>query len=334
MRYIFRKNIVLILIIITILLALLISLFQSANTNRPAYIDSENSNSISAIPEKSAEDYDLITYFEEKENYTIYVPQGWKKAIQEGHPVFVNPTDGSTLSIELIDYSPQISNLTEEKLSQELSAKGGEIITFQRNGNTSYQMIYVLSGYVYMTYSEWSYDKTFSVLAILQESVYDTYKESIAYIFSHISWEKTNPVPENFLLYYNAFGNFEFGVPSGWDMVIENGSLYLTDSETSATIGVSVVETAATFEGVSQITFANVMGQGKSGFILRNFINTGTIIQAEASYTQNGEPWVMVEKILCNGTYQYTFALACPASAYTDIGGYFETATSLFRTFS
>lgn len=334
MRYFFSKpkNTIAVLVVITVLAALIISLFQTAQNNRPAYIETEPPPS-SSVPMKTADDYQLTPYIDDENHLALYVPKGWTKAIQNGMVSFVNATDGSTMYVALQNYSPVLSNMTADTLQTELAAQSGTLLDFQSLSNCSYSALYTIENLTYMVYTEWSFDKVLCLTVSLQNSVYDYYRDGIQYVFDNVEWQKEQPVPKGYMLYYNSFGNFEFGVPSDWTYSIEDGSLFLSDKTTNSLIGISAVETAATFEGVSQITFANVMGQGKNNFILRNYTNSGTIIQAEASYINNGQTWIMVEKILCNGQYQYTFAFTCPEENYQEAGQVFDTVTNLFRTF-
>lgn len=326
------KNVISILIVVVLLAALIISLFQSAGTNQPAYIETESSQSI-ALPEKTAEDFGLTPYVDNENNIALYIPVGWSKAIQNGITTYICPKDSSTLYIEITDYNPAISNLTVEQLQQTTEKNGESLSSFQRLSNTALYYEYEASGIVYSVLSQWSLDKTITITSAIQSTALSSYSEMLEFIFNNVVWDSQSSIPAGFIMYYNSFGNFEFGVPDTWNYIIEDGIFYLINEETAAVISVSVTETAATFESVSQIAFASVLGQGRSNFILRSFTNTGTIIQAEASYSSNGQSYIIIEKILCTGMYQYDFTFTGPEAYYSQDGQVFETATNLFRVF-
>ena len=162
---------------------------------------------------------------------------------------------------------------------------------------------------------------------------YNDYYDTVIYLFDSFQWEQANPIPEEFILYYSDYGDFEFGVPIGWESSIVDG-VYQAISPSGSTMTCTLTSTSMDLSSIKQLDYVDIASAGKSNYLLSSFSNTGTNLIAEATYNLEGVPYTEVRSMLATGLFQYEFTFQCEQANYETDGQYFITAMNLFRVLS
>lgn len=330
MRDIVRKprNWVGTMVVIMVLIALIQSFLSSANTNLPAYVATPTPEPTATPPS-----IETVTYQSNEINFTMLVPGEWEFVTKSGNDAFINPVDGAMLMIDIYDYDPSLNNVTQETVYSDVVATNGVLGGFASNTTSSYVVIYEIGSADYFEYHCWDRSHAICISMTVPAERYNYYYDSVIYLFDSISWQQEYPITDGYYLYYSDYGNFEFGIPTNWDVGLENGELVMV-SPNGSTVVVSLTSTSNDLSGVSKLDYANSMSGGKSNYLLSTFENTGSTLTAEASFTANNVSYSEVRMILSTGTFWYEFNLTCPSSAYDTDGATFLNIVNLFRVLS
>ncbi len=329
-----------IFVVVCIVIAIIITVSQMNNQTLPGYVENSGSMIVSTVAPYVAEttvpDMQLIT--DNSVGLAMYVPQQWTKVIKNGNTMFVHPDTSACVEIVKSAYYPQVLNTSTESVQSELAAVGGNFISFQPDGNYGYTLLYqtyendILYNFIEITRVDLQ-----NVVRIIISCPYDAYKsqeKEIDYMASNVSWNPMNPIPSDYILAYNEFGNFEFAVPAAWSRGIENNEYVARDNNyTGAEMHVSVSESNALYTNINQALFAEYLSAGKEGFSIKQFTCSDNVIYCVSTYTVNSFPVYRVEYLLATGAYEYGIAFICPTSYYEEIAPMFDVAFSLFRTF-
>lgn len=336
-----RKNIKIIgsFIVICLVIAGIITISQLNSQQLPGYVEGQEKVIVAtqepyAVATR-APDMQLIT--DNSVGLALSVPQGWSKVIKDGTTMYVNQETSAYVQIVKSAYIPGILNVSYEQIQGDLAANGSNFISFQPDGNCGYTVLYQSyindSLYNYIEVTRIDRQNCVRIIVCIPAEVYSRFEAEVDYMVASISWNPANPIPEDFFLAYNEFGNFEFAVPVTWARGIENGEYVARDTNTGAEMHVSVSESNATYAGVNQSLFAEYLATGKEGFSIKQFTCTDNLIYCVSTYTINTFPVYRVEYLLATGAYEYAICFICPTSYFEMVSPLFDQAFSLFRTF-
>lgn len=321
------KNWVMGIIALAVLIALIQSFFSAANSNLPAYIESPT-----PVPTTTPPNIDTVIYHNDEVNFSMCVPAGWSHVTKSGNDAFINQADGAMLMIDVHDYDPWLNTVTQESVQADVKAQNGMLGGFAQNDSHSYIVIYEVGTVDYFEYYCWDLAHTLCVSMSIPTERYQHYYDSVIYLFDTIRWEEEYPIPDDFYLYYSDYGNFEFGLPIGWQTALQDGSLVATSPNGSMVV-VTLTSTSNDLSSISQLDYANLASAGKSNYLLSKFENNGTNLIAEASFQVNGTSCSEVRMMLSSGNFWYEFDFTCPDSAYDVDGAAFLQTINLFRAF-
>lgn len=93
-----------------------------------------------------AVDIETVQFTAEGISLTMSAPAKWTHVIRQGADAYINPADGATLFFHIGGYDPGVNMVTEEIIASELSASGGLLGGFSRDGNSAYLAIYEQGG--------------------------------------------------------------------------------------------------------------------------------------------------------------------------------------------
>lgn len=322
------KNWLAVCIVLTFLFALIYSFSAATRANLPSYVQPN----VELRAEETEPPLDTILYEAESIRLSMLAPADWTHVVKGGADTFVNPRDGASLSFQISGYNPGANMVTEELAAADVAALGGVMGGFAKDSNSAYLVIYELGAVDYFEYTTWDLSTFVRITLQVPAQRYTEYYDTAVYLFDSLAWEKETPIPEGFNLFYSSYGGFEFGVPEGWGAVIENGA-YIATSPNGSRLTATVTQTGADLSGLSQLDYISAASQGKQGYLLASYSNTGSLLIAEASYNVGGETWVNVHNILASGEYMYEFIFDCREEAYPTDGSLFLTAMNLFRVF-
>lgn len=325
-------------VIALFIIGIIITISQLNNQTLTGYVDDSN-NIIATIEPYSTPDIlpDMQVYTDNTIGLAMRTPNGWSKVIKDGNPTFIEPDTAAYIQIIKSNYIPGLNSMTEEVIQSDLAAIGGNFISFTQEGNIGYTILYqVYENNVLYNCVEVNRIDLYNVVRIVINApaeVYNQLSNQISAVVDSISWNPPNPIPSDFILVYNTFGNFEFAVPMAWNRAIENGEYVAKDTVSGAEMHVSVSESNATYENVNQGNMAEYLAGGKEGFAIKQFTANNNLIYCVSSYMVNGFQVYRVDYLLATGYYEYAMCFICPADLFQSISPMFDTAFSLFRTF-
>jgi hypothetical protein len=325
-----KKSWLTIVIIISVLAAGIYMIFTASGKNLPSYVDTPT-----PLPEATPTAViDTDRYYNGNYDISVEVPLGWTYVLQDGYDTYIN-IDGAMIQIQIMDYIPSLNAISADIIANDAAAVGGVLIEFDRIATDAYVSEYELGGVGYMEYTMWDLNTSVRVqFAASLDKYYAKYRETALYCLSTFTWNKQRPIPQGFILYYNTFGNFEFGLPLDWTGAItEDGVYTASNTQTGAVMYVSVTDSPETFEGISQISYVNAMNKYRQGFALRTFANDGSRLMAEATYTVGDIQYGFIQYQVCTGFYQYSFSFECQMDKIDDDLILYQTAVDLFRYF-
>ena len=326
-------------IVVCLVIAAIITISQLNSQSLPGYVE-ENSNTIVVtvapyVATTEAPNMQLIT--DTSVGLSMHVPQGWSKVIKDGNTMYIDQNTSAYVQIIKSVYVPGLLNITAEQIQSELAATGSNFISFQPDGNYGYTLLYqsfnndVLYNYIEVNRIE--LQNCVRIVTCVPAEVYKQFEAEIDYMIASVSWNPAYPIPADYILAYNPFGNFEFAVPAAWSREIENNEYVARDPYTGAEMHVSVSESSSNYAGVNQALFAEYLSAGKESFSINQFTCTDNLIYCVSSYTINTFPVYRVEYLLATGVYEYAICFICPTSYFSEISPMFDQAFSLFRTF-
>lgn len=327
------STVISILVVISVLCALIMSVFNSANTNLPAYTKA-NTNVEPTIVQvnEGYEPPSTKLYKSEDINFSMPVPEDWTSITKNGNDSFIKQ-DGSIISIDIDTYNPNYNNVTQDSMSNQVQAAGGILGSFSFLDNSSYLSIYEIGTLDYFEYASWDLDHRIIVSITVPAAEYNAYKDLAIYLFNNISWEKENPIPEDYYMFYSSYGNFEFPVPQSWSTGISDGVFKAENIASGGFYTVSLIKSTYDFSNVSQIDFSQSEGQGKSGYIQKSYTNGGNYIISESTFTNNGVQMIEYHNYLATGEFQYEIDFYCPENSLNDEQEVYTYLQKYFRIF-
>jgi len=206
------------------------------------------------------------------------------------------------------------------------------MVGFPAESNSSSMAAYELGDAVYLEYSTWNLSTFVRVTFQMPQERYEHYDDIAIYLFDTFTWEKAQPIPGGFSLFYSAYGNFEFGVPDGWSAVIEDGA-YIATAPSGSRLTVIVTPSETDLTALSQLDYVAAASQGKQSYLLSAYSNTGTSLAAEASYSVGGATWYNGNHLLVDNGYLYEVSFDCTLENYEADVSAFVTTLNLFRVF-
>lgn len=323
---------VVILIVSIAFMSCLIMLFAK-DTPLPGYIDEGTAPEPTTTPIAVS----LNTYTLPESGFSVGIPEGWQKVNGNGKISFIHKASASTIEIEESNYNPEIAMTTKESVSTSAIAAGYNFLDFYWIDNSSFVITYTKgtneSLINYIETVHFDRKNIVKVTYIIKGEYYQKLQATIEQSIDSIQWEREDPIPKEFILQYNSFGNFEFGSPIGWTSGITDGAYYAQDTQTGATMVITAVESDFTYEKISQLDYVKIASRGRSNFALRSYVADEKIIRGTAVYAQNGQQYMMMQYLIASGTYEYSITFECPVSAYEQTQSLYENAIKLFRIF-
>lgn len=243
------------------------------------------------LPERETEqtlEEEMQTYTAEKVPFSIDVPVSWSGVLKGGNKTFVHPPSSSAVSIQVLDYYPQVNNCTGDSLAEEIYKNGYTVTNFEKTDASSYILYYQSSnenGVIdYIDYVTWDRQHVVKVTFTIRDTYYDKMSPVIDKCFLSIKWEKEDPVPEGTFIAYDQLSDIEFGVPSSWQYGWSENAFYAMDDQTGANMTVNFMEDESPIDAIDQAAYADYLGSGKNSFMLQMFDHYSGSIYAEASY--------------------------------------------------
>ena len=296
----------------------------------PAFVEEEEE-----IAVEEQKNVDLNFYVDEKTGYTIGIPAGWQYVLKNGFVTFVHGASSSSIQIQVIPYTPYLTSVSQDLLLEASSEEGVNITNFAWLTNHSYILTYEkdVNGVIYDYNVHVSFDLS-NVIKTIYISRRDYNKEIFPLIdasAASISWESDKKIDERFMLSYNEYGNFEYGLPLNWNTDIQGSTFYAESPDLGMNISVSVTQSDVTYENISQVDYLSFVTQGRQNFNLQSFVSENGIINAFGTYKSGNTVMVIEQVLVATGSFEYALSMECPYEYYQDLSSYFEAEKTLFR---
>jgi len=254
-------------------------------------------------------------------NMVMQVPQGWERVTKDGFDTFVHSASATSLQIQVLDYYPEINNEDADYLSASLAKRGYSIVDYRRTAANNYYVEYQNSNDAgvtdYITDVIWDREHVVKIAATVNDKNYDGMETAIWNCFNSVEWECESPIAEGFVLVYQMYGDFEYAVPASWTYEETGGAAYAADSETGASLTVTLNESDVTIDQISQIDYSSMLGDGLQNYQLKGFSQHSDHIHGEATYYSNDTEFAVMQDLYANGKYLYAVTYEFP-SVYTD----------------
>ncbi len=335
MRDFVRKpaNWFVVMIVVAVLAALIISFFQSANSQLPSYTPGTVVEPKST-PEATKPPVTIRTQpFSSDAGFTMEVPADWSYVLKGGKDTFVNATDGAKVVFTVSDYNPALNLVSKETVEADAIALNGVLGAYVQYDDHTYAALYEIGTVDYFELSTWSLDTVVRVSIQIPAERYTHYHDDMLYLLDTFSWEPLNPIPEGYSIYYSEYGNFEFLIPEGWQYEIVDGALVAADTVSGGNFRVSLSGNASDLSSISQIDYVNAMSPGKTAYMLSTFSNNGQALTAEANFTANNIAYSEFHSITYANAFRYEFLFQVPQEYESKALPQFLTAIQHFRVF-
>lgn len=320
-------------------IAIMLAVFMTVATNKDGLDLYTNGPSTYTVePESESEkQVNSVTYRNKEVEMTLSVPEGWDYVLKDGFDTFIHSESASSIQVQVLNYYPQVNNVTQQSLSESYAIQGKAVTEFSFISNNGYYLIYQTQGISGITdcieMVQWDRLHVVKLAVIFNDIYYDKLKDEIWYCIDSMSWQYESPIPEEYVLYYQIDGDFEYAVPSGWVTGMSGDTLYASDSTTGSFMTVNVLDDVSSVENISQLDYVNFLSSGKQDFVLTQYSQTENTIYGEATYMQDNTMVSLMQYYIANGTYHYILTFECPTEIGGDIMPLAQGALELTRVF-
>ena len=264
--------------------------------------------------ESTSVSYEYELYTDNKNDYAIKIIDGWTKVISENSIQFIERNTSTGVEITAEKYNPSINNYNDKTIPIEnntvltsfVKYSNSEILyeyTKQDNQNT----------YNYIVYKWWDYEKIITFKFTLNSKFSEKMLSQIKYMLDSIYITSNNKIPSGYYSHYSKNGNFEFLIKDNWQTKdIDNGYM-MYDSTKECNITITMTPSTGDFKAVNQIAYTNFIMSSRKNFVLNTYSNTGSNINAEATFMNNNRKYYMLNYMMATGTYEISVIIEFPA---------------------
>ena len=299
----------------------------------PVYNDTEQVTE--AGGKENAIDIETDIYADTENGCSASVPKGWTKVTKSGHTTFIQPETGASIQFQVLDYDPKVNSVDEAQISADITEKNMTFISFNRKAAGQYELLYQDKQEICYDYVEeafWDREKVIKLVGVFDDSIYSDIYPYYDKIISSFAWERKDPIPEGYMLYYIDKGEFEFGCPENWvEGVTTEGVYYASDIESGAMMTISVSDYEGTLDGFVANDMVSLLQGDRQNFMLGSFESDSEKAVGTATYVQNNVVYNDAMCIVSNGVYLYTMIIEYESGTIDDSVP--STCIDLFREF-
>lgn len=304
-----QKERILILVLAVLLIAaiLFITISKTRQGGLAVYM---NNNTVNVWDNEDSDDLNvsLVSYTSDKLKLGFYIPEDWTKKDIENGVVYTHDKSGSVFRLNISDYTPEINNISSSAISTNLVEQGYSFISFSRISANCYQVLYqdkqgVVNDYIETVYWDRSHIVTLS--CSFSDKNYQGIIPYFDKIISSFKWVYENPIPTGYAIYYNSGIGFEMAVPADWIYSASDSALQFTDSKNGSVITLGLGQSTSSLSNLSATDMTNMMKNGKSNFMLKDFTTSDTVAYGLATYTLNNSQAVYEQYIVSNKEYLF-----------------------------
>lgn len=322
-------------IAIVIVLISLIVVYTSSQEQQNVYQGEETTSPTESV----ATDIDLETYKLEQISLSYGVPADWTKVIKDGKLTYIHAASTASFQMEIKDYSPDLTTISESYAMSELNSAGMTLISFQWSDNTTFIVLYSKgmdeSDTIYyvdtVTFDQQHYVHT---SYSFPERHYERIMPTITAMIDAVKWKKEKPYPSDVTIVYNGAGKAEFSIPSAWQAGIKDNVLYAQDPNTGMAVSYIINESNVTYGNITQLDYMKWASSGRSNFALQSFNCTVDQIDTVATYYSNNQKMVLVQRMIATGSYEYIISFEITQSTYKNQQDTIDKLLGLVKIYS
>lgn len=276
----------------------------------------------------------LTAYTDEKNGYSIGIPEGWQKVIKNGYTTFVHSPSASSLQIQILDYDPKINNISSDSISTDIAEKGNTFVSFNRSSTSSYEVTYQdfkNSTYDYIEEVYWDQSKIIKLVCTFNDANYQKIKPYYEKIIKSFSWNREKEIPSDYYLFYNDNAKFEVGIPASWTVSQANDTIVAMNEDSNASESITVLKNSSYLDKITVTDMTNLLKSGKSGFIMKSYDNKKKKASIVYTYISGSQQITSQTYVYANGTYLYFVSFDYVEGTLQD--NIPEDCSNLFREF-
>lgn len=279
-------------------------------------------------------DIDMSIYTDEETGFSLEVPSDWQEVTKNGYPTFVHPASASSIQIQVLDYDPSINNETAESVSAKIAEDGMTFTDFMRKDPCSSELLYQdyqNTTYDYMVESYWDREHIVKLVCTFNDQNYEKIQPYYQKILESFAWDKQNPIPDGYELYYNEYADFEVGIPETWDVANAENAVVASDVNTGASLTITMQENTAFLDTLTATDVAQMLNSEKNNFMMKSYKNDKEQALAVSTYTIDGTAYENRYYLFATGKKIYALSFDYPSGSISeDLAG---TCAGLFRDF-
>lgn len=310
----------------------------SMKTMLPAYVGTEETT----VETQAAINVDSSTVKDDTLGFSIEVPTGWDKITNEdGTTSYIHSPSSSYIDVITHDYFPSVNQyLSHDYVYSTITEIGGYLSDYKQINSSSirYSYEYNTAGGTYDITKVllWDFCHIVDVTVGINDKYKDRLANTVSYIAENVTWDnRKSPLDPQYYVYYSKAGNIQFGVPIAWNFELGETDILITDSSSNSSIDVSMNSGITDFSNVTQLQYTQLVAGTVSNFVLSSYSHTKDKIHAEATFTQNNVKMYMLQDMISDGTYYYTFTYTIPAANYNDsYKEIYNQCISYFKSFN
>lgn len=328
-------NIWVAIIIVFVLISLMVIYFQT-NDSLGVYTDVTTTT---ATPEESEKPkVELITYQNDELQYSIGIPEGWTKVIKGGYETYIHST-GTSIQIQLGEFSVGLLNATAETMKDEISKAGYKFTKLQWVTNSSYTLVYeeipqfesdTPTSLHYAEATFFDFQKMIRLVYTVENRYSEQLNNEMIAIFDSFKWDGKGQIPSGVWFHYSSYGNYRFATPDGWKVIQSSNTYIAQDPKTGTQIIMSATQSTADYDKLTQADYIAFASKGRENFALNQFVHEGDTIFGNATYTANNTPMLLIQYLIASGKYEYSLTFEVPQSAFSSHSALFQDIVNSF----
>lgn len=288
---------------------MLSALFTIINQRKQNTLEVYDESDMITTEEVSTEEtvIDTITYENTEYGFKVSIPKEWDKVVKDGYDTYIHQASATSIQIQVAPYDPLINMTEAETLSTNLVEEGYTFVNFSKLTSSSYEVLYQKtqqSTYDYIEDVFWTRNGIVKLVFIVNDENYEKMYPFISNTINSFTWTTKDIIPEEYAIFYSEFANFEFAVPVNWNFGISNNTYVAINPDDTAQMTVSATTYDTTLENLTATDITNLLKNGKSNFMLKEFSTSTTNAQVKFTYN-NGTPATNLTYLFSNGVYLY-----------------------------
>lgn len=316
-----------------ILISLLLTLMSGNQSNLPQY---EGKDPLQSSCESGSSQIDGDFTDFRKGNYSLLVPTDWERMEVEGCDTFIHAASQSTIQIRTYDYDYHVNITTADAMQQYITSIQGIFYGFQMNSTSDFTTVFDKDDYIYMVEVQWDRNSIIAIVGSVPTEYYDRQRqrEIIEKSVTSLKVQWEDPIAEDVLLIYSDTAQMEFALPTAYTTQAIDSGINAVREDTGAELTIMLTPTTSDLLNMTEVEYVSFSSQNCSDFMLRSFSNNGGRIDGSATYTLDGDQYILLQSIVPWYDNECIMTLTVPAALSEEDVTLFQKCVGYVRFFS